>query len=91
MFAMDFDTFVARLMSELGKDPLPGDVLAPDTRLDELGFDSFDALEALVVAEELAGVDRPTLAGPSLDVDGWTSLGDVYRYLTSMTESRMTP
>jgi len=31
------------------------------------------------VAEELAGVDRPTLTGPPLDVDGWTRLGDVYR------------
>ena len=91
MIVLDFDAFVTRLMQELGKELLPGDVLAPGTRLDELGFDSFDALEALVVAEELAGIDRPTATGPSLDVDGWTSLGDVYRYLTSLSDKGTTP
>jgi hypothetical protein len=76
----DFDAFTAELLRLLEKEqqlvpPQPG------TLLDDLGFDSLDALEALIFAEERAGLDRRGPDDPSIgDAHGWTCLGDLYSY-----------
>lgn len=76
----DFDAFMADLLRLLAKEP-PAEPLEPDTRLDDLGFDSLDAMEALIFAEERAGLDRRGAVDPTVgDPTDWTCLGDLYRY-----------
>ena len=76
-----FDAFVADLLHARAKEPPAGLALTPATRLDDLGFDSLDALEALTFAEEVAAVDRPSAVDllATDDPAEWTCLGDVYR------------
>ena len=70
----DFERFVERLR-ELLRAELPQSVTRYDGLYDELGFDSFQAFELLIVVESLAGTVMPPPELPEI-----YTLGDAYTY-----------
>lgn len=71
---MTFELFVARISAMLRVAIPPG--VAPGTGLyDDLGLDSFQAFELLIVIESLAEVTLPPMDLPQL-----FTLGDAFEY-----------
>lgn len=75
---MDFPTFVQHLRSVLSAE-VPGSVTASDNLYEELGFDSFQAFELLVVIESAAGNLVPPAEVPEL-----YTLGDAHAYYETL-------
>lgn len=71
---LDFREFVDELRSALTTD-LPESVTPYDGLYDDLGFDSFQAFELLIVVEGIAGNVVPPAEVPEL-----YTLGDVHAY-----------
>jgi acyl carrier protein len=72
--ALDFTTFVTRLRSVLDAE-IPESVTPYDSLYEELGFDSFQAFELLIVVESLAESLVPPAEVPEL-----YTLGDAHAY-----------
>jgi acyl carrier protein len=77
MSDMDFDAFAAMLIERLNlEDPPP---LQPFTGMfDDLGIDSFQAFEVLIIIETAAGLDVPPPELPEI-----FTLGDAFEYYRS--------
>jgi acyl carrier protein len=71
---VNFDDFVDQLRSILSAE-IPPSVTQYDSLYDELGFDSFQAFELLIVVESLAGNLVPPEQLPEL-----YTLGDAHAY-----------
>jgi acyl carrier protein len=72
---MDFDTFARMLLARLDVDD-PRTSITPTTGLyDDVGLDSFQAFELLIVIETAAGLDVPPADLPVI-----LTMGDAYSY-----------
>jgi acyl carrier protein len=79
--SLDFATFATRVASLLGlvAVPTPGE---PVDLCDDLGLDSFQAYELLVIIEDLADADLPPVELPNL-----RTMRDAYSYYLSLLGS----
>jgi acyl carrier protein len=75
---MTFDEFVARLQ-ELLEVPFPEPVNAYDSLFEDLGLDSFKALQLLIIIETLAESLVPPETPPEL-----YTLADAYEYYETL-------
>lgn len=80
---MEFDEFIDELRVMLTAE-LPESVAPYDGLYDELGFDSFQAFELLIVVEAMA----ETLVAPE-DVPELFTLGDAHAYFEHLRSARV--
>lgn len=82
---MEFENFVQRLRQNISAD-LPESLSPNDGLYDELGLDSFQAFELLIIVESLAG----SLV-PPVDIPELYTVGDAYAYYRKLrsNESHM--
>jgi acyl carrier protein len=78
---LEFGDFVSRLRS-VHSGQIPESVTPYDNLYDELGFDSFQAFELLIVVESLAGNLVPPAEVPEL-----YTLGDAHAYYEQLRVS----
>jgi acyl carrier protein len=74
---MDFQTFAALLLERLGLAAV-GPVQPSTGLFDELGFDSLQAFETLIIIETAAGLDVPPADLPEI-----YTVGDAFDYYRS--------
>lgn len=80
---MEFEAFVARLRALVSVD-IPNDVSRYAGLYDELGFDSFQAFELLIIVESMSGNLVPPEQVPEL-----YTLGDAHAYYEQLRSASL--
>ena len=79
---LTFDDYCSQLLQQLHV-PAPPNLRPEVTLEEELGIDSLQTLEILVVSEELAGLKNPSARVPAI-----LTIGDAYGYYRSLATVR---